>query len=204
MNHPEIYIHPTRVPSEICKAIIESFEYAKTIKPSGFHESGRVFQPLQRKDTAIFIDSIEKPIEFDTLEGLGFALSSDFSGSFPQTVNEHIQEALLSYGEIFESVKTMNIRSISQKLQKTSVGGGYHVWHHEQANIDTAIRVLTWTIYLNDVKEGGETEFLYQGMRVPAEEGKIVLFPASFTHTHRGNPPLSNEKYLVTGWFNLY
>ena len=199
MSHPEIYIHPQKVPSETCKAIIEAFEYANTIEPSGFHESGRIFKPLQRKDTTIFIDSIDKPIEFDT-----FSLTSDFCGSFPQTVNKHIQEALLSYCEIFESMKTMSVRSVSQKLQKTPLGGGYHVWHHEQANIDTAIRVLTWTIYLNDVKEGGETEFLYQGMRVPAEEGKIVLFPASFTHTHRGNPPLSNEKYIVTGWYNLY
>jgi hypothetical protein len=50
------------------------------------------------------------------------------------------------------------------------------------------------------VQEGGETEFLYQHMRVKPEQGTLVIWPAAFTHTHRGNPPLSNEKYIVTGW----
>ena len=58
-------------------------------------------------------------------------------------------------------------------------------------------------IYLNDVEEGGETEFLYQPKRIKAEKGKIVIFPADFMHTHRGNPPISNEKYVLTGWFNI-
>lgn len=88
----------------------------------------------------------------------------------------------------------------SQKIQKTKIGGGYHVWHCEQSDRGTANRILTFVLYLNDVEEGGETEFLYQGKRVSPEAGTVVIFPASFTHTHRGNPPLSNEKYLLTGW----
>jgi len=58
----------------------------------------------------------------------------------------------------------------------------------------------TWMVYLNDVEEGGETEFLYQHKRLKPEQGTLVIWPASFTHTHRGNPPLSNDKYIVTGW----
>jgi len=55
-------------------------------------------------------------------------------------------------------------------------------------------------LYLNDVEEGGETEFLYVKRRVSAKKGRFVLWPAGFTHTHRGNPPLSGEKYIMTGW----
>lgn len=88
----------------------------------------------------------------------------------------------------------------SFKIQKTKVGGGYHVWHYESANREHSSRLLTWILYLNDVHEGGETEFLYQHMRVKPEQGTLVIWPAAFTHTHRGNPPLSNEKYIVTGW----
>ena len=51
-----------------------------------------------------------------------------------------------------------------------------------------------------DRDEGGETEFLYQSMRVKPKQGTLLIWPAAFTHTHRGNPPLSNEKYIVTGW----
>jgi hypothetical protein len=86
------------------------------------------------------------------------------------------------------------------KIQKTKVGGGYHVWHFESITRETSNRLLTWILYLNDVHEGGETEFLYQSMRVKPEQGTLVIWPAAFTHTHRGNPPLSNEKYIVTGW----
>ena len=90
--------------------------------------------------------------------------------------------------------------SYNYKIQKTKIGGGYHVWHHESNNRENSLRLLTWILYLNDVHEGGETEFLYQHMRVKPEQGTLVIWPAAFTHTHRGNPPLSNEKYIVTGW----
>lgn len=86
------------------------------------------------------------------------------------------------------------------KIQKTKIGGGYHVWHYESSGREHCQRLLTWILYLNDVHEGGETEFLYQHMRVKPEQGTLVIWPAAFTHTHRGNPPLSNEKYIVTGW----
>jgi hypothetical protein len=86
------------------------------------------------------------------------------------------------------------------KVQKTKIGGGYHVWHYESGSREHSNRLLTWILYLNDVHEGGETEFLYQHMRVKPEQGTLVIWPAAFTHTHRGNPPLSNEKYIVTGW----
>lgn len=90
--------------------------------------------------------------------------------------------------------------SYSYKIQKTKVGGGYHVWHYESDGKGQSSRLLAWILYLNDVEEGGETEFLYTPMRVKPEKGTLIVFPAAFTHTHRGNPPISNEKYIVTGW----
>jgi hypothetical protein len=53
---------------------------------------------------------------------------------------------------------------------------------------------------LNTVEQGGETEWLYQGVRIPATQGTLVVWPAGYTHAHRGNPPLSGEKFLLTGW----
>jgi hypothetical protein len=79
-------------------------------------------------------------------------------------------------------------------------GDGYHRWHSERFGMNTVERVLAWTIYLNDVTDGGETEFLYQGLRVAPKHGRIVIWPAGWTHVHRGNPPLSNTKYILTGW----
>ena len=30
----------------------------------------------------------------------------------------------------------------------------------------------------------------------------MVIFPAAFTHTHRGQKSETEEKYITTGWFN--
>ena len=54
-------------------------------------------------------------------------------------------------------------------------------------------------LYLNDNFEGGETEFLYQNRREIPRQGDVLIFP-QVTHTHRGNPPIGGEKYIVTSW----
>jgi hypothetical protein len=92
----------------------------------------------------------------------------------------------------------------AMKMQRTDPGGGYHLWHGEQGNGDHADRVLVYMLYLNSLGEndGGETEFLYQRRRVSPEANAMVLWPAAFTHAHRGNTVLgSQSKYIVTGWF---
>jgi|TARA_R100000030_G_scaffold94066_1_gene80652 hypothetical protein len=88
------------------------------------------------------------------------------------------------------------------KLQKTLPCQGYHVWHCERNSVQNTKRELVWTIYLNDMPDGeGETEFLFQKFRYKPRKGDIVIFPASFTHTHRGNPPYTKIKYIATGWY---
>jgi len=86
------------------------------------------------------------------------------------------------------------------KLQKTKPGEGYHAWHVEQDKIESRNRLMAFMVYLNDVKEGGETEFLYQKCRFKPKRNTLLIWPAHYTHVHRGNPPLSNNKYILTGW----
>ena len=96
-----------------------------------------------------------------------------------------------------KKLATHNILEV--KIQKTKVGEGYHFWHCENAEMKARNRILAFMVYLNDVTEGGETEFLYQS--VDLNQKKIHTSLASqFTHVHRGNPPLSNDKYIITGW----
>jgi hypothetical protein len=92
----------------------------------------------------------------------------------------------------------------SLKLQKTLPTEGYHVWHIEHnKGFEMEARAFVYTIYLNDVKEGGETEFLHFSKRVKPKTGRIVIWPAAFPYLHRGNPPLSNKKYILTSWMTL-
>ena len=86
-------------------------------------------------------------------------------------------------------------------LQKTEPMEGYHVFHAENSNYNNAVRMLAWMIYLNDVEEGGETEFLYQKRRVKPTRNTCLIWPGCFTHLHRGLPPISGSKFILTGWF---
>lgn len=97
-----------------------------------------------------------------------------------------------------------NIKLDNLKIQKTLPAQGYHLWHVERFSSDTNNRVLAFTIYLNDIEEGGETEFLLQSQRVKPVKGRIAIWPAGYPYVHRGNPPLSGEKYIVTSWLSYY
>ena len=92
---------------------------------------------------------------------------------------------------------------LTLKIQKTIPGEGYHTWHYEDAIQKTRDRIATFILYLNDVEDGGETEFLYYPKRIKPEQGKLILWPAGYTHTHRGNQPLSGEKYILTSWLEF-
>lgn len=119
---------------------------------------------------------------------------------------EGLQRCYDHYVSEYDILKDLNLKCTSVKIQKTSPGGGYHIWHSEQGNGDSANRVLTYILYLNTLEEDscGETEFLYQRLRVPPQENCMVLWPAAFTHPHRGNAVYGDKaKYIVTGWFYL-
>lgn len=89
------------------------------------------------------------------------------------------------------------------KIQKTVPSGGYHVWHSEHGNMQFSGRTGVYLLYLNDVDEGGETEFLYLSKRISPKKGRLLIFPPNYPWAHRGNPPLSGDKYIMTGWMEF-
>lgn len=82
--------------------------------------------------------------------------------------------------------------------------GGYPYWHSEQYprhdGGEALHRAVLWTVYLNDGFDDGETEFLHQGRKVAPRTGSLLIAPAGFTHTHRGNRPRGGNKYIATSW----
>jgi len=90
------------------------------------------------------------------------------------------------------------------QIQRTLPTAGYD-WHHDdqygQYVTENGSRFATYIWYLNDIKDDGYTEFI-DGTKIQPETGKIVIFPASWPFYHRGYPPKSETKYLVTGWMH--
>jgi hypothetical protein len=104
-----------------------------------------------------------------------------------------------------EAYGNIGFKLTGLKIQKTLPTEGYHVWHieHSSFRFDSK-RAFVYSVYLNDVEEGGETEFLHFSKRVKPKAGRIVIWPAAFPYLHRGNPPLSGEKYILTSWMMLH
>ena len=125
---------------------------------------------------------------------------------YPQVCKEIntclIEKCLFPYLQDFSMLRgEYEWYSGSTLCQKTKPSQGFHIWHCENSSWPNKERLLAWMIYLNDVEEGGETEFLYQQKRFTPKKNTALIWPGSWTHLHRGNPPLSGNKYILTGWF---
>jgi len=130
-----------------------------------------------------------------------------YDSSFPLNANlgnflkKMFDNCYIHYRNKYSILNELHSHSIRNVLlQKTKPGEGYHKWHCENDHTARKDRVCAFMLYLNDVEEGGKTEFLYQNIKIKPEEGKLLIWPAQFTHTHRGNSPISNNKYILTGW----
>jgi hypothetical protein len=80
--------------------------------------------------------------------------------------------------------------------------GGYHALHAEWSTDRPDIsRILVWHLSLTSHENQGELEFLYQHKRIAPHAGRLIIWPAYFTHVHRGNILREGEKHYITGWF---
>jgi len=146
----------------------------------------------------------KKQDEFYFLNLRNHCLSNFNNESTSNIFFNGLQNCFDEYANEYDILKDCNLRCTSVKMQKTLPGSGYHIWHTEQGNGDSANRGLVYILYLNDLDPdaAGETEFLYQRLRIPPKENSLVIWPAAFTHTHRGNVVHSDKpKYIITGWF---
>ena len=146
----------------------------------------------EKKDETCF------PMEPDTL---ALPKTHPVLHTIVTSVKEAMSDYIVEYS-ILQDTSSHGIRSC--RIQKTAKGGGYHRWHFESEGLPSRNRFLVFSIYLNNVMQGGETEFLYQSKRIEPEEGTLLIWPAGFTHVHRGNPPLSGNKYIATGWIEYF
>ncbi len=91
----------------------------------------------------------------------------------------------------------------SFNIQRYQPGGHFLKVHSERTTVGTSHRVLAWMTYLNDVDDGGSTHFEHQNLDVQPEKGKTLIWPAEWTHAHRGNIVNSGTKYIITGWIHF-
>tara|TARA_R100001591_G_C4265676_1_gene161010 strand:+ start:45 stop:566 length:522 start_codon:yes stop_codon:yes gene_type:complete len=115
-------------------------------------------------------------------------------------LNKVLKKYIEKYKYVDEGQEPWNLNSRIQ-IQKYEPQESYFSWHSESTGFKNSNnRILVFTTYLNDIEDGGETEFFYQKEKIKPEKGKTILFPAFWTHTHKGN--ITKEtKYIITGWY---
>lgn len=122
----------------------------------------------------------------------------DVVTNFYSTLHQYYQMYVEKYA-ILKEVSPHSAKGMC--VQRTGPHQGYHLWHVENSGNFSQSRAVAYTLYLNDVAEGGETEYLYQGIKTKPETGKLIFWPSGWTHPHRGNPIYTGYKYIITGWY---
>jgi hypothetical protein len=194
-----IGIFPDAVSCQTCDKIIEHFEYVSKLGWSQSRQTTEGSRYIDKDNDTYFLSNTK--VAISALDEIIFDMDHQFTQEFVDAFWKCFSFYQDKYG-VLESIGKLGFTG-KIKIQKNKPGEGYHVWHCEQGTVATSSRVLLVILYLNDVEEGGETEFLYLHKRVKANKGTIVLCPGGFTHTHRGNPPLFNDKYIMNTWVQL-
>ena len=182
-----IEIYKNVFDTNFCDKVIKYFQQADELGFTLNRQDHDKASKLNKDDLAMFIPEI-------TLNHSSAEIVNTFNNLFWENCYKKYAAKYSSLDE-FEQHRLYTL-----KVQKTEPGQGYHLWHAEASGRAVSNRILAWTVYLNDNFEAGETEFLYQQYRYKPSKGDVVIFPAGFTHTHRGNPPIGGDKYIITGW----
>lgn len=179
-------------PDGFCHHMIEEFERLLNRGMCSNRQDGEGARKYQKSDHFYFLN----------IKNHSF---SNFNNcSVVDIFTTGLQNCFDEYTNEYDILKDMSLRSTTIKMQKIDPGSGYHIWHCEQNQGDMADRALVYSAYLNTIEEAGETEFLYQKIRIPPKENTMIIWPAGFTHTHRGNVVHGDKsKYILTGWFYL-
>ena len=175
--------------AETCAALIRQFD-ASSVKAPGVTGHGLDLTQYVRKYPFLVAGAIALQLR-DQQTGENFHLTYEQMDRVPDQQLNGILMLLYRSGVV--------------NMQKYERGrGGYHHWHSEifpkDPRCETLHRVLLYMYYLNDVAEGGETEFYFQDRKLAPRRGRLVIAPAGFTHTHKGHVPRSEDKYIVTSW----
>lgn len=183
-----IFLIENNLDDKLCIEIIDKFDNDNNIKPG---LTGYTLNKETKNTKDLFISN---KINWKSIDNI-------LKKKLNESINKYIDNLYIKY-KIQPSflVKCSNLSDSGYQIQKYNKNEGFYNWHDDYC-IDKKFgtRVLTFLWYLNDVKEGGETEFI-NGIKIKPKEGTLLLFPSDWSYVHKGNMPLTNDKYICTGW----
>ena len=183
-----IGIYDNALPSPQCKEVIQWIETQSLSKGLGYGLKGKLQYNPKYKDS--------------------WDISNNFSNkNFVDLKIRHVlNKYTTSYRDSYPSLDLLDPWMVydAYNIQKYDPGGAYHLIHCENCGGPNDIkRVMAWMIYLNTVTDKGGTYFSSYNKTIKAKEGRLVIWPAYFTHPHKGVVSKTQTKYIATGWYNF-
>jgi hypothetical protein len=200
-----IYINENSLSTDLCHEIITKFEEEENKGPGitfggvqpkvkdttdyNIEENNPKWSRIREaliteliNNIQIYASKLETPMYHSQPEDIGVVTHIPKKNNFKELEANHL---------FFETIM----------VQKYKSNTGRYVYHNDFSSESkkNRFRVLTYIYYLNNVEEGGETQF-WDNYKIKPQKGKLVLFPASWTYPHSGLMPLSHDKYIITGW----
>ncbi len=172
-------------PILICDNLISYFEHNIPKQKNGITGSGL---NLDTKDS---VDITMKPKEI-ILPG-----NEAFKAYFNQLL-ECYKDYVDQWTFLKEISQRLEISSFN--LQRYKPGQHFKKIHTERLSLDSLHRIFAFMTYLNDVEEGGSTYFSHYDLEIQPRKGLTLIWPAEWTHAHRGNILKEGSKYIITGW----
>ena len=177
-------------PLSICDELIDYFESNKNKQKKGVTLSG---QNLNIKN------STDIHINPKDIKLIGNEVFEKYLHNLFSCYKEYLSEwpFLMTFAE--------NLQISSFNLQRYQSGQHFQKLHTERSSLGTLHRVFAWMTYLNDVdqEDGGSTFFSHYGLAIQPRKGLTLIWPAEWTHAHKGNVLKANNKYIITGWMTF-
>ena len=172
----------------LCNEIISYFEKNKQKQIQGITSGGINLEVKNRQDITITPEELKLPenkifkVYFEDL----FECYKDYNTQWPllAAIVNHLEIGHFNIGKYLPG----------QHFQKI---------HCERSGLNTLHRLFAFITYLNDVEEGGSTYFNHYDLDIKPKKGLTLLWPAEWTHSHKGNILKSGTKYIITGWLTF-
>jgi hypothetical protein len=215
MTDSFIYVKKEALSPELCKKFIDTYhksdlKHKRGIKSftkkysdkskitSDFDENGNIIS-YSSTDIHINIPVFKKKPEWGKLLGEMIPILNENLKVYFEKYFKAFNEERGHFSGIFTNLHLASIFN----MQYYKPGKGFYDWHCERSQPQNKSRVLAWMFYLNDVTDGGGTEFYHYKHTENAEQGKLVIFSSDFIHMHRGVISKTQDKYILTGWIEL-
>ncbi|KZR84409.1 hypothetical protein MITS9509_02658 [Synechococcus sp. MIT S9509] len=177
-------------PQSVCDELIAYFEVNKRKQKQGVTAGGK---NLKTKNT---IDVHVSPKELLLPENKCFR--NYFTALFECYADYTEQWPFLK-----EFVEELHIGGFN--IQRYEEGQHFQKVHTERSSVSNLHRLFAWMTYLNDVavQDGGSTIFTHYGLEFQPKKGQTLIWPAEWTHAHKGSLLTGNSKYIITGWMHF-